>query len=232
MSISTNAAVEGRRIDAAGSVAFDRHECTAAEAEDARGSMDRVMHIDAAVDPRMRSDRDAVRRRVHSDGLECCLTSGTDREEVCARTTAAVHARASGTDPTQVGDPVERKLLDKVERGQKVAEVPSDLRGDTRRNPGGRCPANDVTRESGVRRTQPVRHDPFRQLIEDGLQTGTSAWQRAVERRHPPFAIGDHPVRFREREKPLDDRQQPARLRHQLAASPRGPDRQAIRSTH
>ena len=51
-SVSAKPMVERCRINAARGVALDRCECTATEAEDSRGSMDRVMHFDAAVDPR------------------------------------------------------------------------------------------------------------------------------------------------------------------------------------
>jgi hypothetical protein len=88
-------------------VALDLAERPSPQPQDARGAMDRVVHLPTAVDPHRPSTGQSVRGGIDAQRLERRLASGTDREEVRGRATAAVHAGATGSHATQLGQPVE-----------------------------------------------------------------------------------------------------------------------------
>jgi hypothetical protein len=107
-------------------VARDRAHRAPADAEHARRTLDRVMRFGGGVDGH--GPIDAVGGRVTAEALEGALAGRAEGQQVRDRAAAAVDALHSA-QAEHLGQPLQRQLLQKVERGVTVAL----RRGDARR---------------------------------------------------------------------------------------------------
>ena len=165
-------------------VGRDQANVRAPDPEDGCRALNSVVRLRRGVDGDF-SPVEPVGRGVDSCALERPLPRSAERDEIRDRAAARVDALHLGREPAELGQPVERKLLEQVEGRQRVPLRRRERRCGARSDRNRRRSDRDPAPEPGIGEPHAVRDHDALELVDDAVGADPLVGQGARQRIRP-----------------------------------------------